>query len=112
VLSALGNLVQNAIKYSKKGGSIHITAVEKNKMIEIDVSDECGGISNEKIAEMFKPFQQLNEDRSGLGLGLNIARKAIAHCGGNLTVKSIGSGCTFKMQLPLYLEAIVKTSLV
>lgn len=102
LLSALGNLVQNAMKYSKSGGHIRISAQLEGRDAVIEVRDECGGIAPDKIAEMFKPFTQISADKSGLGLGLNIARKAIDHCGGRLAVENVPGGCCFKLSLPAF----------
>jgi signal transduction histidine kinase len=100
LLAALGNLVQNAMKYSKPKSNIKITTRIKGDQCEIEVSDQCGGIPPKTFQEMFKPFTQFNADTSGLGLGLSIALKAIGHCGGKLAVQNIPGGCSFKITLP------------
>ena len=100
VLAALGNLVQNAMKYSKSGGNIVIIAKAAGTNAEIEVNDQCGGIDPSTMKEMFKPFTQFNEDTSGPGLGLAIARKAIARCGGEILAQNITGGCSVKIILP------------
>lgn len=102
ILSALGNIVQNALKYTKPKGSIRITAYSKNDKIEIDVSDQCGGIDPEKLNEMFKPFTQFSTDTSGMGLGLAIVRQAVTRCGGEVSAMNIAGGCSVKITLPRY----------
>lgn len=104
VLSALGNLVQNAIKYSKPKSNITVTGKAKGKNVVIAVSDKCGGIDEKKLTEMFTPFTQFNEDTSGLGLGLTIARKAISYCGGDISAKNIPDGCSIVITLPRFIE--------
>jgi len=100
ILSALGNIIQNAIKYTKANGSIKIVALPAADKVIIEIMDECGGIAPAKIEEMFKPFSQISTDKSGLGLGVNIARRAIESCGGQLSVHNIPDGCAFKIILP------------
>ena len=100
LVSALSNLVQNAIKYSKRGGLIRISGRETDKNVVVDVEDQCGGLPKGKAEELFKPFTQKSPDRTGLGLGLTISRKAIALNRGTLTVRNIpGKGCVFSISL-------------
>ena len=100
VLAAIGNLIQNAMKFTKTGGNISILGAAKNNDIVISVKDQCGGIPVDKIGTLFKPFVQQNTDRTGLGLGLLISKQAIEKCGGTLTVNNIDSGCIFTVTLP------------
>lgn len=100
MLSAIGNLVQNAMKFTKPKSNITVSARSENEKIVIDVRDQCGGIPAEKLTEMFKPFVQQGKDRSGLGLGLLISRKAIEKCKGTLNVANIPGGCEFKISIP------------
>ena len=68
--------------------------------VVIEVEDECGGLSNESV-DLFKPFEQQNENRKGLGLGLTISKKAVALNHGAISVKNLpGKGCVFKIVLP------------
>ncbi|MDE2511266.1 MAG: HAMP domain-containing histidine kinase, partial [Elusimicrobia bacterium] len=54
-----------------------------------------------KAEELFRPFTQKGEDRTGLGLGLSISRQAVARIGGELTVRDLpGKGCVFSISLP------------
>lgn len=101
LVSALSNLVQNAIKYSRKGGVIRVTGLERGGKVCLEVADECGGLPAGKAEELFQPFTQKSEDRTGLGLGLTISRKAVATCGGTLSVLDLpGRGCVFTIALP------------
>jgi signal transduction histidine kinase len=101
LVSALSNLVQNAIKYSKKGGTIWVRGRETEKNEVLEVEDQCGGLPKGKVEELFQPYVQKNEDRSGLGLGLTISRRAVALNGGTLTVRDLpGKGCVFTITLP------------
>lgn len=101
MISALSNLVQNAIKYSEHGGVVDIRGRETGKSVVIEVEDRCGGLPEGKAAELFKPFTQKSSDRSGLGLGLTISRRAVELSGGALSLRDLpGKGCVFSITLP------------
>jgi signal transduction histidine kinase len=101
LISALSNLVQNAIKYSKPDGEIWVRSRETDKSLVLEVEDRCGGLPKGKTEELFKPFIQKNSDRTGLGLGLTISRQAIALNGGVLAARDLpGKGCVFSISLP------------
>jgi len=101
ILSAVANLLQNAIKYTKTGGKIWLRGKCADQRICIEVEDECGGIDTAKLGSLFKPYVQANEDRSGLGLGLTISQRAIHLSKGIITVQnSPGHGCTFIIDIP------------
>ena len=98
LISALSNLVQNAIKYSKPGGTIWVRSRDTDKSVALEVEDQCGGLPEGKAEELFRPFIQKNSDRTGLGLGLTISRQAVALNGGTLAVRDIpGTGCVFSI---------------
>jgi signal transduction histidine kinase len=101
LISALSNLVQNAIKYSKKDGTIWVRSHETEKNAVLEVEDQCGGLPEGKTEELFRPFTQKGADRTGLGLGLTISRQAITLNGGTLTARDLpGKGCVFTITLP------------
>ena len=98
--SAMSNVIQNALKYTPVGGKIQVRGVEAGPNIVVEVEDECGGLSD-KAKDLFKPFKQQNDDRSGLGLGLTIAQRAIMLNHGTVDVQNLpGKGCIFKITLP------------
>jgi signal transduction histidine kinase len=100
--SAIGNLVQNACKFSRAKGHITIESSVKDGRVLLAVADECGGLPPGKAEALFEPFEQRGADRSGLGLGLTIALKAVESSGGALHVENHpGSGCVFTIDLPL-----------
>ena len=69
--------------------------------ILIDVKDRCGGLPPGDAERMFLPFTQNNQDKSGLGLGLSIARRSVELNGGVLSVRNLpGTGCVFTISLP------------
>lgn len=101
VTSAIANLVQNAIKFTKPNGTIQIRATSANGEVLIEVEDECGGLPPGKIEELFQPFSQKGSDKSGIGLGLTISRRAISLNEGTLSARDLpGKGCVFSIQLP------------
>jgi signal transduction histidine kinase len=101
LISALSNVVQNAIKYSPQGATIRVGARDAKSNIVIEVEDQCGGLPKGKADELFQTFNRKNADRSGLGLGLTISRQAVALHGGTLRVRDLpGRGCVFSFTLP------------
>jgi signal transduction histidine kinase len=99
--SAVSNLLQNAFKFSRPQGHVSLrTSVTRDRVL-IDVSDECGGLPPGKAQDLFRPFVQGSANRSGLGLGLAIARRAALANSGEIRVRDIpGTGCVFTVDLP------------
>ncbi len=101
VVSALSNLVQNAIKFTKPNGNVWIRGKAALDRILIEVEDECGGLPPGKIEELFRPYTQKGEDRTGLGLGLSISRRAVSLNDGQISAQDIpAQGCIFTIDLP------------
>jgi len=68
------------------------------------VRDHCGGLPAGNAEKKFSPFTQRGDDRSGLGLGLSIARQSVTRNTGQLSVEDFpGVGCAFTMSLPRHL---------
>lgn len=103
LLSAAGNLLQNAFKFSHPHSEINVNAYAVADRILIDVEDQCGGLPSGDAEKMFLPFTQGAQDRSGLGLGLSISRSSIEANSGVLSVRNVpGTGCVFTIDLPRY----------
>lgn len=101
LLAALVNLLQNAFKFTHAESEVTLHAYAVGDRICVEVKDQCGGLPAGFSKSMFKPFTQGGFDRSGLGLGLSIARRTVEAEGGTLTVRDLpGSGCIFTMNLP------------
>jgi signal transduction histidine kinase len=101
LFSAVGNLLQNAFKFTHPGSEVTLNAYSAADRILIDVEDNCGGLPAGDAERMFRPFTQTGDDKSGLGLGLSIARRSIEANAGILSVRDVpGSGCVFTIDLP------------
>ena len=99
--SAVSNLLQNAFKYGRPHGAVTLRACAQNGHVLIEVEDQCGGLPEGTAESMFRPFAQQHADRSGLGLGLTIARRAVETIGGTVSVRNLpGVGCVFTVALP------------
>jgi signal transduction histidine kinase len=99
--SALANLLQNAFKFTRPGGHVSLTARVAAGHVRMEVADQCGGLAPGWAEELFLPFTQRSDDRSGVGLGLSIARRAVHAIGGTLEVRDVpGTGCVFTVDLP------------
>ena len=101
--SAVTNLLNNAFKYTAIGGRVVLRAtVNDHERLLIEVEDECGGIP-ESEGDPFQSFgKRRGRDRTGLGLGLSIARKAVRAHGGDIHIRNLpGKGCVFTIDVPL-----------
>jgi signal transduction histidine kinase len=93
--------LQNAFKFSRRNGHVSLGARSANGRVLIEVQDECGGLPDGKAEELFRPFEQKSDNRTGLGLGLSISRRAVQANNGKLNVRNLaGKGCVFTIDLP------------
>lgn len=104
--SALGNLVENAVKYSESGGSVQIRVRTQSGHAELMVADHGIGIPTSEHARIFERFYRVDKgrgrDTGGTGLGLSIVRHVATNHGGEVLVSSQeGEGSTFVLRLPL-----------
>ncbi len=101
LLSAVGNLLRNAFKFSRHPNEVKLRAYAAADRILIDIEDNCGGLPPGDAEKMFLPFAQGGADKTGLGLGLSIARRSVEANEGTLHVRDVpGSGCIFTIDLP------------
>jgi signal transduction histidine kinase len=100
--SAVMNLLHNAFKNTPAGGRVTLRTRAAERRLFVEVEDECGGIPQGK-GDLFRAFgERRGTDRSGLGLGLSIARKAVRAHGGEIVIRNMpGQGCVFIIELPL-----------
>lgn len=99
--SVVGNLLQNAFKYTRPKGHISLRLSAEADRVRIEVEDECGGLPPGDPRALFIPYEQRGDDRTGLGLGLAISRRGVEASGGVLNVRNLpGKGCVFTINLP------------
>jgi two-component system phosphate regulon sensor histidine kinase PhoR len=102
---AIGNLLDNAIKYSEPGKAVEVEATSNLDEIVIRVSDHGNGIAPEHLPRLFERFYRVDKGRSrelgGTGLGLAIVKHITQAHGGSVTVEStLGTGSIFTLHLP------------
>ncbi len=99
--SVVGNLLQNAFKFSLSGGDVALRVHATATRVFIEVEDSCGGLPPGRLGELFLPFEQRGGDRSGVGLGLAISQRgARVNDGVIRVVDKPGKGCVFTLELP------------
>ena len=102
VFQVLANLLGNALKFTRPGGTVRLTAAVREDEVELVVSDTGIGIPQHCLPMVFERFWQATQaDRRGAGLGLSIAKSLVEAQGGRLWAKSaVGKGSTFGFTLP------------
>ncbi len=106
IITALSNLLDNAIKYTFPGGNVSLKITLKEKEAVLDISDTGIGIPQEQINHVFSRFfrgsNAVNLETSGSGLGLSLAKDIIKRHNGAITFKSEeNKGSVFSITLPL-----------
>ena len=107
LVSAIGNLVENAVKYSEVGSAVEVTAHADGDWVEFTVKDFGLGIPSRDLDRVFERFYRVDRARSrdtgGTGLGLAIVRHVANNHGGDVSVTSIeGEGSTFALKIPKF----------
>jgi signal transduction histidine kinase len=106
VNEVLHNILENAVVHTRKGGTIKIAASQKDKWVEVSVSDTGEGIPAEDLPHIFDRFYRVDKSRAratgGSGLGLTIAKRLIEAHGGTIVVQSkLREGSRFSFTLPI-----------
>ena len=105
----LENLINNAIKYNKEGGTITIFVKKNGEFIEISISDTGAGIAPDTISDIFKIFSRgkdASQYAKGRGIGLSTVKKVVEAHGGKILVESeVGKGSKFTFTLPIKADA-------
>ncbi len=107
LLEVFINLIDNAVKYNKQGGSIEISLEQKNSFVFIGIKDTGLGIPKDKLNRITEEFYRVDESRSkdstGFGLGLSIVKRIIELHKGSLEIESKEGEFTYvKIYIPLF----------
>lgn len=105
ITQVLGNLLENALRHTAKGGSVTVSAVKHEGAVRIGVTDTGEGIEPSEIQKIFESFYQPQSShaaRGRLGLGLSISKEIVHSHGGKIWVESAGKGkgASFFFTLP------------
>jgi signal transduction histidine kinase len=102
VLAAVvGNLLHNAFKFTRPRTTVTLRVGASAERVLIEVQDECGGLPNGNVNELFRPFEQHGADRTGIGLGLAFSRWGTEANDGRISARNLAdSGCVFTVDLP------------
>lgn len=102
----LGNLIDNAIKYSHEGGAVNVTASAGSEFVTVTVEDQGIGMPDQVVGNLFHKFYRSHRSRetvAGTGIGLYICKSIIESHGGTISVRSTeGKGSIFTFTLPVY----------
>lgn len=102
----LGNLIDNAIKYSNEGGMVAVSAEQVGDFVEVSVFDQGIGMPSNVISNLFHKFYRSHRSRetvAGTGIGLYISKAIVESHGGTISVRSVeGEGSVFSFTLPIY----------
>ncbi len=103
ITRAMGNLVENAVKYNRESGSVSISAEMRDEKVWIRISDTGIGISQEELTHIFEPFYRVDKSRSravgGAGLGLALVKDIVEKHGGEISAESAaGKGTEFLLR--------------
>jgi signal transduction histidine kinase len=99
--SVIGNLLQNAFKFTRPGTTVTLRVSVNAERVLIEIQDECGGLLEGSVDELFRPFEQRGSDRTGLGLGLAFSRWAVEASQGIIYARNLPEvGCVFVVDLP------------
>lgn len=104
LLQAILNILDNAVKHSKKGGQVSVCGRKDGKQAVVKVQDQGPGIGENELPRIFEQFYTTDPSRSGsgAGLGLAIAKRIVEAHGGRITAHSVaGQGAIFTIILPL-----------
>ena len=99
----LTNLIENAIKFTEPGGTVHVVCDRQNGLVRVAIADNGLGIPQEDLPHIFERFYRVSSARSpaGSGLDLSICRWVVEAHGGSIRIAStLGQGTTVTATLP------------
>ena len=102
VLAAVvGNLLQNAFKFTQPRTTVTLRVSASPDRVLIEVHDECLGLPEGNVDELFRPFEQRSANRTGMGLGLAFSRWGVEANNGQISARNLTeTGCVFTVDLP------------
>ncbi len=96
------NVIRNALRFTPAGDAVRVVVGIEDDRIAIEVSDNGPGVDPALLATMFEPFVKGEAEARGVGLGLTIARRALAAYGGTVQASNReGGGLLMRISLPL-----------
>ena len=99
---AAANLLDNALKYTRRGAQIHVGAVREGDAVVLTVSDDGPGIPGPALARLGTRFYRLDRSIPGFGLGLTSVRAVVKLHGGSLEFQDVGPGLSVRIRLPAF----------
>lgn len=101
--SAFENVLRNAVRYTDEGTSVDVQLISRNGQAQIRVTDHGGGVPEDELENLFRPFYRIGESRErttgGIGLGLAIAQRAIKAHKGTIEARNYNGGLSIEMTL-------------
>jgi signal transduction histidine kinase len=101
--SAIENVLRNAVRYTAEGTVVDVNLASQNGHAILKVSDHGGGVPDEELENLFRPFYRVGEDRTrstgGTGLGLAIAERAILAHKGTIKARNTSDGLEVTIRL-------------
>jgi hypothetical protein len=100
--AVVGNLLQNAFKFTRPRTAVTLLVRGSAERVLIEIQDECGGLPDGNINDLFRAFEQRSADRTGLGLGLAFSRRGVEANDGQISAHNLPhhEGCVFTIDLP------------
>ena len=99
------NILSNAVKYNREGGTVYAESEEENNQLKIKIRDTGIGLNQDKIRRLFVPFDRLGVEKTeveGTGIGLVIVKNLIEKMHGTISCESVENiGSTFSITIPL-----------
>lgn len=101
--SAIENVLRNAVRYTKDGTAVNVQLTTNNGHATVKISDHGGGVPEDELGQIFRPFYRIGEDRTrktgGIGLGLAIAERAVKAHRGTITARNANGGLEIEIAL-------------
>lgn len=101
--SAVENVLRNAVRYTKEGTAVDVSVVRQNGKAVVTVADHGGGVPEDELKNLFRPFYRVGEDRTrstgGIGLGLAIAERAVNAHKGTITARNENGGLVVEIKV-------------